>query len=76
MSEGSEGTLTPPAAPPAPAPRESARSLSGAVKEAGREESCPAARDRGSPWKSLPNCFVYEALGRVSSGFPNELVCC
>lgn len=23
-----------------------------------------------------PNCFVYEALLRVSSGFPNELVCC
>lgn len=23
-----------------------------------------------------PNCFVYEALLRASSGFPNELVCC
>lgn len=25
---------------------------------------------------SFPNCFVYESLERVSSGFPNELVCC
>lgn len=69
-------TLTPPGRSPHSCTPESTPRVSGAVKEAGREESCPAARDRGSPWKSLPNCFVYEALGRVSSGFPNELVCC
>lgn len=48
-------------------------------REAGHQEqweACPGAQDRGSPGSPVPNCSVYEALPRASSGFPNELVCC
>lgn len=45
--------------------------------------SCLSAMVGSRPWGQeprepllAPNCFVYEALLRASSGFPNELVCC
>ena len=41
----------------------------------GRAGSSPRSRTEGSPGSRAPNCFVYEALLRASSGFPNELVC-
>lgn len=36
----------------------------------------PCSQGQEESMAIFPNCFVYEALGRVSSGFPNELVCC
>lgn len=63
-----EGMTLPPS--PTPAPQESSQSILGAGREAGRQEWCPAARDRGSPWKS----FLIVLFVKLWEGFPVDFL--